>query len=55
MYEGTYYKNVIKLNQLKKQSDELVRQLKDTNYEIELLEQLLRDTEPTDCRGGYCG
>lgn len=55
MYEGLYYKNIIKLNELKKESLILSTQLKTINLEIEMLEQLLRDTEPTDCRGGYCG
>jgi hypothetical protein len=48
MYEGTYYKHVLRLNELKKQLAEL-------NEEIKQLEQLLIDTEPTDCRGDTCG
>lgn len=48
MYEGTYYKNVLKLNSLKKQLAELTE-------EIAQLEELLKNTEPTDCRGGQCG
>jgi len=48
MYEGTYYKHVLRLNGLRKQVAELTQ-------EIEQLEQLLKDNEPTDCRGGQCG
>ena len=48
MYEGTYYKHVLRLNELRKQLAEI-------NEEIVQLEQLLKDQEPTDCRGGSCG
>jgi hypothetical protein len=48
MYEGTYYSHVLRLNLLKKQLIEI-------NAEIEQLEILLKNSEPTDCRGDSCG
>ena len=48
MYEGQYYSLILRINELRKNSDI-------NKDEIEQLENLLSIVQPTDCRGDYCG